>query len=160
MTAASGPSVMMTTASAPPVVVTAPDPAHVSVAVTVAALDLDQGAVHRGRGRHAQPGGSGYGHGQRSKQRSSDQNETSHLVSLPSRHRDQAQVPDERVCSPKLKTKLFLRFRVSITGYSRPCAAVAHHATGSTIRSPARGARRGRRGHVADHVLSGGLRRH
>jgi hypothetical protein len=71
---------MMTTASAPPVVVTAPAAAHMPVAVPVAAADLDQGPVDSRRGRHAQPGGSGYGHGQRSKQRSRNQNETSHLV--------------------------------------------------------------------------------
>jgi hypothetical protein len=125
VTAAPGPSVMMTTASAPPVVVTAPAAAHVSVAMPVAALDLDQGAVHRRRGRYAQPGGSGYGHGQRSKQRSSNQNETSHLASLPSRNRDQAQVPDERVCSrgPKLNPQCDIR--ASGATYSRQCAAAA-----------------------------------
>jgi len=69
---------MMTTASAPPVVVTAPAAAHMAVAMPVAALDLDQGAVHRGRGRHAQPGGSGYGHCQ---QRKTNQGDTSHTVS-------------------------------------------------------------------------------
>jgi hypothetical protein len=122
VTAAPGPSVMMTTASAPPVVVTAPAAAHVSVAMPVAAPDLDQGAVHRRRGRYAQPGGSGYGHGQRSKQRSSNQNETSHLVSLPSRHRDQAQVPDEWVCSPGPKLNPSCDIRASIAVYSRLCA--------------------------------------
>jgi hypothetical protein len=49
-----------------------------AVAMPVAALDLDQGAVHRGRGRHAQPGGSGYGHCQ---QRKTNQGDTSHTVS-------------------------------------------------------------------------------
>ena len=121
VTAAPGPPVMMTTASAPPVVVAAPAAAHMSVAMAVTALDLDQGAVHRGRGRYAEPGGSGYGHGQRSKQRSSDQNETSHLVSLPSRHRDQAQVPDARVCSgePKLNPWCDIRASVAVSSCLR-----------------------------------------
>jgi hypothetical protein len=71
---------MMTTASAPPVVMAAPAAAHMAVAMPVAAPDLDQGAVHLGRGRYAQPGGSGYGHCQ---QRKTNQGDTSHTGVLP-----------------------------------------------------------------------------
>ncbi|MDE5455663.1 hypothetical protein GWE18_23045 [Bradyrhizobium sp. CSA112] len=92
VTAASVPSVMMT-ASAVPTSMTAPAPM----------LDLYHSAIRRGHRGNAQPGGSGYGHGQRSKQRSSNQNETSHLVLSPSRDRDEAQVPEEWVCSPGVK---------------------------------------------------------
>jgi hypothetical protein len=67
--AASGPSVVMSAS-----------PVHVSVTVAAPMLDFDRSAIRRGHRGHAQPGGSGYGHGQRSKQRSSNQNETSHLV--------------------------------------------------------------------------------
>jgi hypothetical protein len=73
---------MMTAASAPSVVMSAPAAAHMSMAVPVPAPDLDHGAVRLGRGRHAEPCGSGYGHGQ---QRKTNQGDTSHTVSS---HRD------------------------------------------------------------------------
>ena len=88
VTAAPGPSVMMTTASAPSVVVTTPAAAHVAVAMPVAAPDLDQSAVHRRRGRYAQPGGSRYGHGQRSNQCGSNQDDASHQIFSRSRDCD------------------------------------------------------------------------
>ena len=92
---------MMTTASAPPVVVTAPAAAHMSVTMPVAALDLDQGTVHRGRGRYAQPGGSGYGHCQ---QRKTNQGDTSHTVSSRSRDCDvRHKFPVERFVPARMK---------------------------------------------------------
>jgi hypothetical protein len=92
---------MMTTASAPPVVVTAPAAAHMAVAMPVAALGLDEGAVHRARGRHAQPGGSGYGHCQ---QRKTNQGDTSHTVSSRSRDCDvMHKFPMERFVPARMK---------------------------------------------------------
>ena len=95
VTAAPGPSVMMAAASTPSVVVTTPAAAHVAVAMPMAAPDLDQGAVHLGRGRYAQPGGSGYGHCQ---QRKTNQGDTSHTVSSRSRDCDvRHKLPVERL---------------------------------------------------------------
>jgi len=91
----------------------------------VPAPDLNQGAVHRGRGCYAQSGGSGCGHGQRSKQRSSNQNEASHLVLsrrvIAIRHKFPASgfVPAE----PKLNPQRDIR--ASSATYSRQCAATA-----------------------------------
>jgi hypothetical protein len=92
---------MMTTASAPSVVVTTPAAAHVAVAMPVAAPDLDQSAVHRRRGRYAQPGGSRYGHCQ---QRKTNQGDTSHTVSSRSRDCDvRHKFPVERFVPARMK---------------------------------------------------------
>ena len=72
VTAAPVPSVMVTASAVP-----------MPVAMTAPMLDLNHAAIRRGHRGHAQPGGRGNGHCQRSKQRSSNQNETSHLVFLP-----------------------------------------------------------------------------
>jgi hypothetical protein len=78
---------VVTAASVPSVMVTAPavPTAVVAVAMTATMLDLDHATVRRCHRGNAQPGGSGYGHRQRSKQRGTNQNETSHPFYLPNR---------------------------------------------------------------------------
>ena len=71
MTAASVPSVMMTTTAVPVAVVAAP------------VLDLDHGAVFGGQRRDAHSGGRGQGHCQRGDQCRANQNDTSHAGVLP-----------------------------------------------------------------------------
>jgi hypothetical protein len=75
---------VVTAASVPSVMVTAPA-VTVSVAMTAPMLDLDHATIRRRHRGNAQPGGSGYGHRQRSKQRGTNQNETSHPFYLPNR---------------------------------------------------------------------------
>ena len=78
---------VVTAPSVPSVMVTAPavSTAVVSVAMPATMLDLDHATIRRRHRGNAQPGGSGYGHRQRSKQRGTNQNETSHPFYLPNR---------------------------------------------------------------------------
>jgi hypothetical protein len=79
-------------ASVPSVMVTAP---AVGTAVMAMSMpDLNHATIRRRHRGSAQPGESGYAHCQRSKQRRNNQNEASHAFHLPSRHRDEAQVPE------------------------------------------------------------------
>jgi hypothetical protein len=66
--------------------------------------DLNHATIRRRHRGNAQPGESGYAHRQRSNKRRNNQNEASHPFHLPSRDRDEAQVPYRWICSvvPKL----------------------------------------------------------
>ena len=74
---------VVTAASVPSVMVTATAVSTAVVAVPM--LDLNHSTIRRCHRGNAQPGGSGYGHRQRSKQRGTNQNETSHPFYLPNR---------------------------------------------------------------------------
>jgi hypothetical protein len=78
-------------------------PAVSTAVVAVPMLDLNHSTIRRCHRGNAHPGGSGSAHRQRSKQRSSNQNEASHPSFSPSRNRDEAQVPDEWICSAVVK---------------------------------------------------------
>jgi len=84
---------VVTTAAVPSIMVTAPTMRAAMVAMSVPYFN--HATIRRRHRGNAQPGGSGYAHRQRSKQRRNNQNEASHPFHLPSRDRDEAQVPGQ-----------------------------------------------------------------
>jgi hypothetical protein len=83
---------VVTTAAVPSIMVAAPTMRAAMVAMSVPYFN--HATIRRRHRGNAQPGGSGYAHRQRSKQRRNYQNEASHPFHLPSRDRDEAQVPE------------------------------------------------------------------